>query len=223
MNTELNFIVVDDETNITDLFGIIGKEFNFKMHLFNDAKKALDFFISNPNFADLIITDYNMHEINGVELARKVREINNKIPIIMLTAYSNIELIDEAAKLDIVEFIEKPFDVENIVQSINNHVSKKKGREARIDLFYNQCLEILELVSNNKIPCGFSSVDFIIKTLEKNEFHPGKLGILKEVNSYLSEQIQFMDAQEIYNSLKDKQVKRKMMINRALKLLKEIG
>lgn len=74
---------------------------------------ALAAFKANPSVC-LVITDFRMPEMNGVEFARRVRGLNPGIPIIALTAFVNAlhdqEMFDEA--------IAKPFDVEELTRRV---------------------------------------------------------------------------------------------------------
>ena len=59
----------------------------------------------------LILTDVNMPELNGIEMIKKVRDFDTKIPVIFATAYSDSEFLVEAIKLRVQEYIVKPIDV----------------------------------------------------------------------------------------------------------------
>ncbi|MDD4955028.1 MAG: response regulator [Candidatus Omnitrophica bacterium] len=68
----------------------------------DDALDALD--TTAPR---VIILDYNMPDINGIELLRKIRKTNKKIPVIMFTAQPTIKAMEEAKELNIIAFIPK--------------------------------------------------------------------------------------------------------------------
>lgn len=67
---------------------------------------------------DLIITDLRMPKLSGIELARRIRELNKTVPIIVLTAMSDKESILEAVKVGILDYVLKPVDVKELMSVI---------------------------------------------------------------------------------------------------------
>jgi two-component system sensor histidine kinase/response regulator len=63
---------------------------------------------------DLLITDYSMPGMNGLDLAKAAQEISPAMPVIMMTAYGTSELREEASELGRVTFVDKPFTVKQI-------------------------------------------------------------------------------------------------------------
>ena len=98
-------LIVDDEVDFLTLikkrveswgYGVITARCG------EDALEALD--TTSPR---VIILDYMMPDINGIELLRKIRETNKKIPVIMFTAQPTMKAMAEAKELNIVAFIPK--------------------------------------------------------------------------------------------------------------------
>jgi len=83
------------------------------------AKEALDHLI-NYNHIDIILTDYAMPEMNGIELLQKIRENNKTIPVIIMTAYGDKDLVIEAMHHRCNGFIDKPFDMDELLEEIKN-------------------------------------------------------------------------------------------------------
>jgi len=95
----------------------------FKKIIFRDnVEKAILAF--DNIFIHLIITEIDLYESNGIEFIKKIRSINNKIPIIVITENKSIDVLLEVVKLNLTDYIIKPTDVNKLINSLN--VSAKK-------------------------------------------------------------------------------------------------
>ena len=83
------------------------------------GKEALDHLVKH-NKIDIVLTDYAMPEMNGIELLQKIRENNKTIPVIIMTAYGDKNLVIEAMHYQCNGFIDKPFDMDELLEEINN-------------------------------------------------------------------------------------------------------
>ncbi len=80
---------------------------------------------------DLLISDIKMPNMSGIETVKRIREYlreNNRklIPEIFITAYAKEEIYQEALKLDASAYIEKPFDVKTLLQTVKEIIEKTK-------------------------------------------------------------------------------------------------
>ena len=83
------------------------------------GKEALDHLVKDSKI-DIVLTDYAMPEMNGIELLQKIRENNRTIPVIIMTAYGDKDLVIEAMHHQCNGFIDKPFDMDELLKEINN-------------------------------------------------------------------------------------------------------
>jgi DNA-binding NtrC family response regulator len=83
------------------------------------GKEALDHLIKDKKI-DIVLTDYAMPEMNGIELLQKIRENNKTIPVIIMTAYGDKNLVIEAMHHQCNGFIDKPFDMDELLKEITN-------------------------------------------------------------------------------------------------------
>ncbi len=129
MNTKIHnrILFVDDEArlreNIAEILVLNGFEVTALCNG-KEALKALDEYTF-----DLIIADYLMPEMNGLELLSKVRSRYDKIPFIILTAYGTIESAVEAIKKGADDYLQKPFDIEEMLFAINRVLDHKRLNE----------------------------------------------------------------------------------------------
>ncbi|MCF6148078.1 MAG: response regulator [Candidatus Kuenenia sp.] len=221
MTDKQNILVLDDEAIITNLLQTILEMANYSVTVFNDSEKALEYFLKNVHYFQMAIVDFQMPKLNGLDFIKRVRKENKTMPVMMLTAYSNPFLINNAADLNICEYIVKPFrDIKSFVASVQKNMGQK-STEQRLANFYQQFLEIIDLVMQDHIPLGYTSANFIIKTLEINQFDPKKLEVMKKILPHLSEQIKFLETQESYLSLKRSNDLRKETLEKLLREIKE--
>jgi DNA-binding NtrC family response regulator len=82
------------------------------------GKQALDH-LMNINTIDIVLTDYAMPEMNGIVLLKKIRETNQRLPVIMMTAYGDKDLVIEAMHYRCTGFIDKPFDIDELLDIFN--------------------------------------------------------------------------------------------------------
>jgi len=69
---------------------------------------------------DIVITDINMPKMNGIDMAKKIKEINPNVPIIITSAYSDSEFIIKAIELGINKYVLKPIDMDELLVMIQN-------------------------------------------------------------------------------------------------------
>lgn len=77
---------------------------------------------------DLIMLDYKLPDCTGVEVLRKVRQVDTDVVVIMMTAYSTIESAVEAMKLGAFDYLTKPFDMEQLLRTVAKSLETTKLR-----------------------------------------------------------------------------------------------
>ena len=136
----LNVLYVEDEVDIIQL---VEKRFAPKFNQFlsvTSAEEALEIFKQNSNF-DLILTDYLLPGLNGIEFARKILQIKSKVPFILITGYVDMQFLIEAINVGITQFVSKPIQFKLLRNAINNTVESvvlehllNKSREKDLEL-----------------------------------------------------------------------------------------
>lgn len=109
-------MVVDDERELVILYSRFIELSGFNSVYFTSPRESLDYFSNNPDSCSLIIIDLKMPDINGLELARRLRKYNDKVKIILVTSFLVEENLDylkvKEAGIDIV--LEKPFHLKDL-------------------------------------------------------------------------------------------------------------
>jgi len=120
-------LIVDDETDFLSIISQRVESWGYETILASNGDEAMDVFMSKA--PDVVILDYIMPDINGVELLNKIRSVDAKIPVIMFTAKPDPEAIQNTTKMNVVAFIPKlsPYvDTQANLKAALNIAFKKK-------------------------------------------------------------------------------------------------
>ncbi|MDQ3649993.1 MAG: sigma-54 dependent transcriptional regulator, partial [Acidobacteriota bacterium] len=105
-------LIVDDEQGMRQLLTLVFGRANHLVRAAESGRRALDMLRAEP--ADLIISDVKMPDLDGIEMLRAVREFLPDVAVIMMTAFATVEAAREAFKLGADDFIQKPFDIDEL-------------------------------------------------------------------------------------------------------------
>jgi len=114
--TPIEILLVDDEPGIRDGLGDLLAAEGHGVRTANGAEAALVALRRRP--ADLLITDLRMDGPDGLELIRSAREFLPDIDAIVVTGYASLDNAVSAAKLHLLDFIEKPFRVAQVLSAV---------------------------------------------------------------------------------------------------------
>lgn len=103
----------------------------YKIITASDGLEAIDIVLNKD--VDLMLLDLRMPKADGMEVLRKVREENIKTPIVMITAHGTMESAVEAMKLGAIDYISKPFNIDELKVVIKNALNIGNMQE-KIDL-----------------------------------------------------------------------------------------
>jgi DNA-binding NtrC family response regulator len=125
-------LIIDDEKSILDLLSVVFEKEGYLTETSFSATRAVEL-LENEDF-DMIISDIKMPKMNGMELLRYVKDNRPDIPIIMITAYGTIKQAVEALKAGAMDYVVKPFDVEELKIIVAQGLEKKRLKEENIFL-----------------------------------------------------------------------------------------
>jgi len=80
----------------------------------SDGDEALDIYIENQNRVDLVITDINMPNTDGIALSKYIREYDKHLPIVIMSAYTDTDYLLDSIDLNIITYITKPFTTKKV-------------------------------------------------------------------------------------------------------------
>ncbi|MGD9533863.1 MAG: response regulator [Candidatus Nitrosocosmicus sp.] len=118
-------MVVDDEEELASLFKTFLERSGYESISFTDPLLALEHFSKNHNKYHLVITDLRMPELNGIELANKIRGNSKTVKILLITAFVVDDVLqsDKFKQAQIVRTIQKPFSLKDLGPKISEILS----------------------------------------------------------------------------------------------------
>ncbi|KAA3635297.1 MAG: response regulator [Calditrichaeota bacterium] len=125
----ITIVVCDDEEIVVSLVHDALEDDGYTIYTCTDSHECLD--LINSEHIDLLISDIRMPKMNGIELAKKAREIHNELQIIFMTGYANLNSAKEAIKQGVSDYILKPFELHEIRQAVIKAVGQIE-REAKV-------------------------------------------------------------------------------------------
>lgn len=182
---DLKVLLVEDEESISRLFReAIGDSF-YSLSIAKDPLEGIALFKKLK--PDIVITDIMMPHISGLEMAKKLREINPYIHIIILSAFSEKEKLLSAIDIGINKYFLKPFDIDELLEYIQS-ITPKLISEQLVDHFL-------------KLDDGFV-FNKSTNSLYKNEkFVPLTKNEMKFLSLFLNNQKSIVDDEIIKKSL----------------------
>ena len=117
---EPSILVVDDDRDVLEMADCFFKEAGVDVHCAENGAAALEK-IQGKHFA-VMLTDFNMPGMNGLELAEKVRVIAPEVQIIMATGHPSRELTDLAVKAGITTVLAKPLQMEELLYTVKEAI-----------------------------------------------------------------------------------------------------
>jgi DNA-binding response OmpR family regulator len=118
----LSVLVVEDTPVMKELICAVLE--NLGVGYVNSAPNGeLGFEVFNKSRPDIVITDWMMEPVSGVELTKKIRRgpgsVDRMVPIILLTGYSAVERVSEARDAGVTEFLVKPFTADDLAKRLS--------------------------------------------------------------------------------------------------------
>jgi two-component system response regulator PilR (NtrC family) len=105
-------LIVDDEQGMRQLLSLVFGRAGHGVRAAENGRRAVEMLRDSP--ADLIISDVRMPDMGGIELLSAARELSPDVAVVMMTAFATVETAREAFKLGADDFIQKPFDVDEL-------------------------------------------------------------------------------------------------------------
>jgi len=119
--------IVDDESDLAELFSEGLQCAGLKAIAFDDPIAALEHIAANPREFSMVITDWKMPKMNGIELTKKLSEIDGKIRVMLISAY---ELEEEQLRdLGKQEYLRKPMHIAKLIETVKTELERIEEEE----------------------------------------------------------------------------------------------
>ena len=165
-------LIVDDEKNIvSSLKGILADE-GYDVSVADDGLDALDIIQSDP--PDLLLLDIWLPGMDGIEVLKTVKTYHPNIEVLIMSGHGTIDTAVKATKLGAYDFIEKPFSMDLLTQSVQSVFKVKKNFSAKSDN---------HLTNSNEAPMGFAALVEIKKAIKTHSQSNNPILLLGEAGT----------------------------------------
>ncbi|WP_341301571.1 response regulator [Lysinibacillus sp. FSL H8-0500] len=110
-------LIVDDQQGIRLLLNEVLKKEGYTTYLAANGVEALKF--ANEQEIDCVLLDMKIPGMDGIEILRRLKEKWPKLPVFMMTAYGELDVVQEALKLGAIRYFTKPFDIFEVRDEVN--------------------------------------------------------------------------------------------------------
>lgn len=175
-----NIMIVDDDVSICESLRFALSE-RYNLHIAYEPNSALEIYLSND--IDVIILDLKLGKYDGLELYNNLRNINPKIPVIIITAYGTIKSSIEAIKKGVFNYMTKPIDLnelEVVIEKALEFNKLNKKVEYLSEELYSQ-YQSLGVVAKSKSMTKVLERVEKVKNINSNVLITGESGTGKEV------------------------------------------
>ncbi|MCD8510072.1 MAG: response regulator [Bacillus sp. (in: Bacteria)] len=123
---EKKLLIVDDQFGIRVLLNEVFEKDGYNTLQASNGKQALKLVADEE--PDLILLDMKIPGMDGLEILREIKKMNVSSEVIMMTAYGELEMINEAMDLGALTHFAKPFDIDEVRQEVKNYLTVKEGK-----------------------------------------------------------------------------------------------
>ena len=120
---DYNILVIDDEAAQRDVLTGYLKKKGYKIYSASSGKEGIESAKNNP--VDIILSDFKMPDLNGIEVLEQVKKINPGISFVIVTAYGTVENAVKAMRLGALDYISKPVDLDELDLMIERIIEHK--------------------------------------------------------------------------------------------------
>lgn len=133
-NSQANILIVDDIPDNLDLLAAILKKRGYQILCVDNGQQALE--IADSGWADLILLDIQMPNMDGYEVCRqlKAEAKTSDIPVIFISALDNFSDKQKAFKVGGVDYIQKPFEIKEVVVRVANQIAIQLSKSKIVEL-----------------------------------------------------------------------------------------
>lgn len=114
-------LIVDDQKGIRLLLDEVFRSEKYETYLASNGIEALTL-LNEVDQIDCVLLDYRIPGMDGLEIIRRIKEVNEQIPIFMMTAFGEQETIETANDLGVEKYFIKPFNIVDVIQEVNSVV-----------------------------------------------------------------------------------------------------
>jgi len=179
--TKAKILIVDDEQTIRELLIRLLKP-DYEITTVCDGQEAIKVLENDKRF-DIILTDFKMPEMDGMELLRRSLDLIPDISVIIMTGFGSIEIATEAMKEGACDFIEKPFNFEKIINTIEKVLKERSPNSLFPQSIFIKEVEysIKTILKDDILSESFINISFIKENVYNIKWKFSKPISIKEI------------------------------------------
>ena len=113
-------LIVDDQFGIRILLNEVLQKEGYDTYQAANGLQALE--VLNENIPDLVLLDMKIPGMDGIEILKRMKAVQPDIRVIIMTAYGELDMIQEAMDLGAITHFAKPFDIDDIRKAVEKHI-----------------------------------------------------------------------------------------------------
>ncbi len=178
---DYNILVIDDEAAQRDVLTGYLKKKGYKIFSASSGKEGIETAQTNP--VDIILSDFKMPDLNGIEVLEQVKKINPEISFVIVTAYGTVENAVKAMRLGAFDYISKPVDLDELDLMIERIIEHKnlKSENQLLKTQLQEKYKITSIVSQSQKMEEVINVAARVADSKANVLITGENGTGKEV------------------------------------------
>ncbi len=110
-------LIVEDDPEITSFLKVLLSEL-YSVTVVSEGRTAMEKMESPENNTDVVVLDYRLPDISGLEVLRKIKRLKPHIPVIFITAYGDEEVAVKAFRCGVRDYLKKPFNYNEFLHSL---------------------------------------------------------------------------------------------------------
>ncbi|MCC2607677.1 response regulator [Planctobacterium marinum] len=132
LTKKINILVIDDEELTQELLRHMLRELDLgEIDIHASCSKALNRFKKDPSYFGMIISDWEVPGMNGLEFLKEVRILNKEIPFLMVTGNASKSYVVKAVQAGVNDFLAKPFTANSLLKKVQNLIDASTAEEAK--------------------------------------------------------------------------------------------
>ncbi len=146
-------LYIEDDLELQKNIKEILSHFFKKIYIASNGDDAYSIYMENQNKIDILITDINMPNTNGITLSKYLREYNKNLPIVIISAYTNTDYLLDSIDLNILKYITKPLTTQKIMLLLDkllDHFQLNNSLSLNNNIKFNHANGLLS-ISNQEI------------------------------------------------------------------------
>ena len=156
-------LVIDDEQIVLDSVSQILTDEGYEVDVSLSGREGLDWAIERPY--DIVLTDIRMPDIGGMRVLRDIKRIKPSLPVVIITGYATVKSATQAMKLGAADYIEKPFEPEELIESVARAIGMPPEAEEQALIHKEEMAKVLDRAESddeffaNRLENGADALD----------------------------------------------------------------